>query len=235
MPETDPRKIAGSRVHTKANHVTALAECARRFGARSKTKELPGVAVELEQTRSKADRITDLVVADHTLGGDITKRVKLNIRSVLKEATDSQDTAPLPEKDDAETEDAAGRVEEAQTVAPVNAPTADTEAQRAETPDEETDAEEEEEEQAGAGAATTLVEEPPLPTATAESEVPGSEVVPPAEQARSRPAVTVHDTDWHGDDRAARSPINGLFPERDFSIKTPVGETITRGSDRSGI
>lgn len=122
--------------------------------------------------------------------------MKLNIRSVLKKATDSQDTVPLPEKEDAGTEDAAGPVEEAQTVAPVNAPTAQVEAPRVETPvveavTEEAIEPEEEEDQVGVGigVATTLEELPPS-IATAELEMP------PAEQIRWRPAVAVHDTDW---------------------------------------
>ena len=64
MPELDPRKIVGNRVYAKANHVTALAECARRFGARSKTKEISGVVVEVVVGRTKNDQINTFVVAD---------------------------------------------------------------------------------------------------------------------------------------------------------------------------
>eukprot|EP00978_Attheya_sp_CCMP212_P002050 scaffold4223_cov60-Attheya_sp.AAC.1 len=95
MSESDPRKVVGSRVYAKAKHVMALAECHRRYGARAKKKELPGVVVELIEERTKNNRVNNFVVADYMMGETITKRKKLNIRSVLREATDSIDSLPL--------------------------------------------------------------------------------------------------------------------------------------------
>eukprot|EP00978_Attheya_sp_CCMP212_P014084 scaffold35703_cov66-Attheya_sp.AAC.1 len=70
MSESDPRKVVGSR-------------------------ELPGVVVELIEERTKKNRVNNFAVADYMMGETITKRKKLNIRSVLREATDSIDSLPL--------------------------------------------------------------------------------------------------------------------------------------------
>ena len=42
----------------------------------------------------------------------------------------------------------------------------------------------------------------------------------------------VHNTIWYEDKRAATIPINGLAPDRDFAIWTPVGEVIIHGYDQ---
>ena len=38
---------------------------------------------------------------------------------------------------------------------------------------------------------------------------------------------------WYKYERSVRIHINGLVSERDFSIWTPFGDVITRGSDRN--
>jgi hypothetical protein len=48
------------------------------------------------------------------------------------------------------------------------------------------------------------------------------------------PVVTVHGTDWFKNDAATKLPMNGPMSNRDFAIKTPIGDTITRSSDRNG-
>jgi hypothetical protein len=48
------------------------------------------------------------------------------------------------------------------------------------------------------------------------------------------PAVTVHGTNWFKNDAAMKLPMNGPVMDRDFAIKTPIGDTITRSSDKNG-
>ena len=94
MVSDDPRRIVGRRVYAKAIHVTALSECARRFGSRSKTKEVAGTVLECIDRKTKTNRSSTYVKAVYTLGGGTLKTVELNIRSVLKEARDPQDSVP---------------------------------------------------------------------------------------------------------------------------------------------
>ena len=46
------------------------------------------------------------------------------------------------------------------------------------------------------------------------------------------PTVVVHDTKWYKDDLVSSIDINGAIPDRYFGIRTPVGEVITRNSDK---
>jgi hypothetical protein len=84
MPRpADPRKVVGSIVEAKALHVTSLAECTRRYGARKTTKMLHGVVVDTTTTmNSKTNRATTTVTADYNLGGGTVKRATINVRSL---------------------------------------------------------------------------------------------------------------------------------------------------------
>ena len=44
--------------------------------------------------------------------------------------------------------------------------------------------------------------------------------------------VEVHDTKWYKDDLIASLNINGAILTRNFGIRTPIGELLTRNSDR---
>ena len=46
------------------------------------------------------------------------------------------------------------------------------------------------------------------------------------------PMVEVHDTKWYKDDLIASLNINGAILTRNFGIRTPIGELLTRNSDR---
>ena len=81
MVSDDPRRIVGRRVYAKAIHVTALSECARRFGSRSKTKEVAGTVLECIDRKTKTNRSSTYVKAVYTLGNGTLKTVELNIRS----------------------------------------------------------------------------------------------------------------------------------------------------------
>ena len=47
MAPLDLRKKIGGRVYAKAFHVTSLAESARRYGSRLKSKEVHGTVVDV--------------------------------------------------------------------------------------------------------------------------------------------------------------------------------------------
>ena len=47
------------------------------------------------------------------------------------------------------------------------------------------------------------------------------------------PVLVVHDTKWYKEYFVLSIDINGAIPDRDFGIRTPVGEVITRNSDNS--
>jgi hypothetical protein len=82
-------------VYAKVVHVTALAECARPYGARCKSKEVPGVVEEVLAEKISTNRNNTFMVATYTLGSDLVKKKKLNLRSVLAEPTNTQDVVPL--------------------------------------------------------------------------------------------------------------------------------------------
>jgi Transposase IS4 len=83
MSTNDPRYVVGARVHAKALHVTAAAECHRRYGSNAKTKFLNGVVVAVDMVPSSTKkRAVTLITADYDLGGGTFKRHQLNSRSV---------------------------------------------------------------------------------------------------------------------------------------------------------
>jgi hypothetical protein len=99
---------------------------------------------------------------------------------------------------------------------------------------------------------TTRTEAPPPPAAVGAPTVSTTQTaatqplspprVPPARFVAGRrrrndfnPVVTVHGTDWFKNDAATKLPVNGPIMDRDFAIKTPIGDTITRSSDKNSI
>ena len=79
MASNDPRRTIGRRVYAKAHHVTALAECARRYGSRSKSKEVAGTVLECIDKKTKTNRSSTYVKAVYALGGGTLKTMELNI------------------------------------------------------------------------------------------------------------------------------------------------------------
>ena len=81
-PTSDPRRIVGNIVHAKAIHVTNLAECARRYGSKKKTKKLRGVVQNVIFSNDLGRRRTN-IVATYQLGGNVENNITLIIRSVV--------------------------------------------------------------------------------------------------------------------------------------------------------
>ena len=94
MASDDQRRIIGRIVYVKALHVTALEECARRYGSWSKSKKVTGAVIECIGKKTRNNRSIPYVKAVYALGGVTLKTVELNIRSVLKAPNNPQDFVP---------------------------------------------------------------------------------------------------------------------------------------------
>ena len=235
MVGDDPRRIVGRRVYAKAIHVTSLAECARRFGSRSKTKEVAGTVLECIDRKTKTNRQSTYVKAVYALGGGTLKTVELNIRSVLKEVRDPQDSVPEIRQEPGEPLAAQipprTQLEDANDDESVvnllpNLPIPDIITIQAVVP----------EEPAEIAAPEIAAPEVATPEVAAHEVVADRDTDTEVSQVINRlgePTVEVHDTKWYTDDLISSLHINGAIPTRDFGIRTPVGEMLTRNSDRA--
>jgi hypothetical protein len=79
---SDIRRIVGSVVHAKAIHVTKEAECRRCYGRNKSTKLVQGHVVEVHNGLSRTGRSQCFLTCDFDFGLGVSKRKKLNIRSV---------------------------------------------------------------------------------------------------------------------------------------------------------
>ena len=86
MAETVPYKknemlVLGARVIVKANLVTNISECNRRYGSAAKSKLLIGVVFKVSSERLPSGHLRMSIHARFELGGDISKISKVNLRS----------------------------------------------------------------------------------------------------------------------------------------------------------
>jgi len=229
MVGDDTRRIVGRRVYAKAIHVTALAEYARRFGSRSKTKEVPGTVLECIDRKTKTNRQSTYVKAVYALGGGTLKTVELNIRSVLKEVRDPRDFVPEIRQEPGEplaaqipppTQPEDANDDESVVNLLPNLPIPDIITIQAVVPEEP------------AEIAAPEIAAPEI----AAPEIAAPEVAAPPEVDRDintevsqvidclgEPTVEVHDTKWYTDDLISSLHINGAILTRDFGVRTPVG------------
>ena len=77
MPGGNSRRVVGSKVVTKAIHVTNLAECKRRYSANAKKKEVVGIVTKVITTKTRTLKLLVPITW--------TKRKTLNIQSVQAE------------------------------------------------------------------------------------------------------------------------------------------------------
>ena len=94
MASDDQRRIIGKIVYAEALHVTALTECARKYGSRSKSKDVAGTVIECIGKKTKNNWSSTYVKVVYVLGGETLKTGELNNRSVLKAPNDTQDFVP---------------------------------------------------------------------------------------------------------------------------------------------
>ena len=82
MPNTDPRRMEGGKVHALACHVANLSECNRRYGSNAKSKLVNGRVVSVQNRPTATGRASTMVRAMYKLSQQETKEAELNIRSV---------------------------------------------------------------------------------------------------------------------------------------------------------
>ena len=85
MAETVPFKknemcVLGARVIAKANLVTNISECNRRYGSAAKSKLLIGAVFKISSDRLPSGHLRMIIHARFDLGGDISKISKINLR-----------------------------------------------------------------------------------------------------------------------------------------------------------
>ena len=84
MAPTNPSCTIGTKIDTKAVHVTSLAKCSRRYEADKKTRILVGSVLEvgIGPKATAFGRRRTFVVAIFDRGGRAMKVATINIRSV---------------------------------------------------------------------------------------------------------------------------------------------------------
>ena len=89
MAPTDPRCTIGTKIKTKAVHVTSMSECLRRYGANKKNIIIIGTVLEVEigLKATALGRRRTFLVARFDLGGGDMKVATINIRSVKLHTT----------------------------------------------------------------------------------------------------------------------------------------------------
>ena len=191
--------------------------------------------IECIGKKTRNNRLSTYVKALYALGDGTLKTVELNNKSVLKAPNDPQDFVPeiiqdpgeplgppikpmpdLPLPEDTDNADGNSVVDLNQPIPILDAIDAINvpEIVPAVVPDEAPEA-----------------AAPQVLATTGEDSDTNTEVSQVIDRLGT-PTVVVHDTKWYKDDLVSSIDINGAIPDRDFGIRTPVGEVITRNSDK---
>lgn len=173
------------------------------------------------------------VKAVYAIGSGTLKTVELNIRSVLKEPRDPQDCVPEIRQEPDEplappipppTQPEDPNDDESVVDLRQPNPIPDAIAVRTVVPDEAPEI-------AAPEIAAPKVASPHVLATACEDNDTNIEV-PQVNDRLGESTVEIHDTKWYKDDLMASLDINGAIPTRDFGIRTPIGEILTRNSDR---
>jgi hypothetical protein len=92
----DNRQIVGSIVHAKAIHVTNEAECGRRYGRNKSTKLVQGHVSKVHNGLSRTGRSQCFHTCDFDIGLGVSKRKKLDTRSVKSGPPPSAANSEIP-------------------------------------------------------------------------------------------------------------------------------------------
>ena len=84
MSPTNPRCTIGTKINTKAVHVTSLSECSRRYGANKKTTIIVVTVLEVEigPKATALGRRRTFVVARFDLGRGAMKAKKVELQYI---------------------------------------------------------------------------------------------------------------------------------------------------------
>ena len=191
--------------------------------------------VEYLGKKTSNNRSSTYVKSVYALGGGTVKKVELHIRSVLKAPTDPQGfvpeilqepgeplgphVPPMIPMEDTDNSDDNSVVDICQTISipdtidAINVPKVATIAVSKSAP--------------------SVAPEAAVPkvSATTGEEIGTNTNTSQATDPLSTTTVVLHDTEWYKDDLVSSIDINGSIPDRDFVIRTPVGEVITHNSE----
>ncbi|KAI2514171.1 Transposase IS4 [Fragilaria crotonensis] len=224
MSSNDPRYVVGGLVHAKAWHVTSESECRRRYGSHAKTKLLNGVVTEVDTIRNGNNkRIATEITAFYTLGGRDKKVRKLNSRRVKAghvAAINSDSNGPVTELV-TENRNTLQSTDDAETALVVGI-TADTMLAELQSSDDEV---ERAEEAAGAARAATIQQQQEGVRLSSPQRRETRTTIPPV--------ADVHGIQWFRATDCFTLHLNGNVPWRQWSIRTPVGETLIPGRSQA--
>jgi hypothetical protein len=224
----DQRRTIGGQVHAKACHVTALSECARRYGSEKKVKLVPGTVVNIDLVSNpSSNRTTTFITANYDLGGGMIKQKRLICRSVKSGAVPTT-TPATPEATTNYNPTSTNNTATSTTATP-EATTATPEATIATTTTLTTATQE-------ATTATTATPEASTNNnATSTNNTATSTTATPeattATTATPEAEVTAHQTAWFKDAAAIQLPINGRVATKKWGIRTHAGFTVGAGTD----
>jgi hypothetical protein len=206
----DLRRVIGSRVNAKAIHVTNNAECSRRYGAAKLTKRLDGTVLQAEEVLMPPNRRASwFITANYDLGAGAMKTKRLNIRSVKNgeipavalPAPPTLPIAPLPPP-----------IVPIIALDPLGPPIEPTQGD----PPSENDPEE--------------LNLPQNVTQNVPQNLPPP-IPPLSPPPAPEPTTIAHETEWWSDNDATHLPMGGAVHQREWHIRTRVGDALGPGSD----
>jgi hypothetical protein len=211
MAPKDARRIPGTLVEVRAMLFMSNAECGRRFGSNKATKVLRGTVISCKKLSTSSGKTSQtLVTIDFDLGEGEKKRVTTGLRNVkavmvenlppngegVGSTGSTQFGAPDPQDADGGPQDAPGpnRCYQPSSI-PISGTIVTGELADSSNGDGEKN-------WRSTNTVATLK--------TVEIDAPQGPT----------PAVVVYDTAWYEDDAAAKLPINGSFPFRNWQART---------------
>ena len=184
---SDPRRVVGALVETKAKFVTADSECKRRFGSLWKTQIVVGTVVSWEATTvPNGKRASIFISANWNLGAGKYKTAGVNSRSVSLHTPTVTPVEVTTGTVVQEAQETTGGDEEAMMATTVL---------DLESPDATVPAVGEDDPPMAVETVTMEVEEA-SETVTMEVEEASATGVPTA-TTRDKPAISVHEYDWY--------------------------------------
>ncbi len=223
----------------KAKHITSNAECARRYGSLKNTKWIPGVVDEVLTVRNEVSgRTATSIVAMYNFGDGVLKKKTLTIKMV-KERTEEVMCEENEAAELVELEDSLSAVPASVgTGSVIEIPESDIEVVNDGNPPSEIEAilqNGNDVTNASVAEALAGVEEEKVEEEKNESKK-FSPRRSPRRQGRAnwRSVCIRNGIEWEINDRGSQEDVGGPVPFREWTLKTPIGDVVTAGSEVSG-
>ena len=225
---SDIRRIVGSVVHAKAIHVTNEAECGRRYRRNKSTKLVQGHVAEVHNGLSRTGRSQCFLTCDFDFGLCVSKRKKLNIRSVKWGPPPVAANSEIPAQNPQNSEiNAADAIEAAATNlnvagnATINRPVPTAPAAPSNLPPAPSNSLPAPSNSPPAPSNTTHDASVRLPTPTAPTAAPPGTTPPTPQPASALPVSENHGTRWFKLEDP-RLPIGPPVPNQQWGIRCPA-------------